>query len=487
MPDAEPSLPPGRGARRTVLTVAVVGALILVGGIALFVDGEPDELLGQPEPGASATETGPATTDDAGPGEDSTGGDDPAAEPDETLDPMLLECLAPRGGPSAGDGSIPDADVDVQVDAIADIVEEERGLAGVDELDVEFVTLDEVQERAVELNADEADPEEAAEDARILAALGAVEPGIDLVEAQLDALDAGVSGFYNTETEELVIGSTSMDALGAVTTSHELVHAMADASFELPSVESIDESAGADAAFAALSAIEGDASLYSQRFALNHLPFHELMGLDATAAEADAALDELPYVVGRSLLFPYEEGLAFSCAVFLDGGWEAVDRTYDDPPTTTAQVLFPERYLAGEEAADVREPAGPSGWDALESDTFGAADLLILLEAPGDDESAALSDPVDRAAAWAGGELFAWTDGDATAVAVVLADRGGTTPLCETVTDFYAAAFPEADRSAGDGAATFEGQKQAAVVRCDGTEVAFGIGPDVATADAAVR
>ncbi|MFW6204713.1 MAG: hypothetical protein ACOC96_07050, partial [Actinomycetota bacterium] len=465
-PETESTAGPRRSRRWAIPTAAAaVGGLVLAGSVYALTDGGADE-QSAPGPTGTASETGSPPTD----GDGGDGGDDPAADPDdETLDPMLLECMAPEGGPGAGDGdgdgSIPDADIDVQVDAIADIVEEERGLAGVDELDVEFVTLDEVQERAVELNAEEADPEEAAEDARILAALGAVEPGIDLVEAQLDALDAGVSGFYNTETEELVIGSTSMDALGAVTTSHELVHAMADASFELPSVESIDESAGADAGLAALSAIEGDASLYSQRFALNHLPFNELLGLDATAAEADAALDELPYVIGRSLLFPYEEGLMFSCAVFLDGGWDAIDRTYDDPPTTTAQVLFPERYLAGEEAVDVRDPEGPAGWDVLESDTFGAADLLFLLEAPGDDESAALPDPVDRVAAWAGGELTAWTDGDATAVAVMLADRGGTTPLCETVTDFYAAAYPGAERSADDGGTTFEGPEQAAVVR----------------------
>lgn len=481
-PETEPSQPSARPARRWKVATAgvAVAGLALAGTVYLLVDGQTDDQQRTLEPDDGATGTEP------GDGGDGTADEQPSAEPDENIDPILLECLAPPGGPDGGDDSIPDADIEVQVEAIADLVEEERGLAAVDELDIEFVSRDEVQERVVDLNAEELDREETAEDAQILAALGAVEPDIDLAEAQLDALDAGVVGFYNTETEELVIGSTSMDALGAVTTSHELVHAMADASLELPDAERIGDTMDADAAYAATSAIEGDASLYSQRFALNHLPLDELLDMEESAGAADAALAELPYVIGRSLLFPYEEGLTFSCAVYLDGGWDAIDRTYDEPPTTTAQVLFPERYLSGEEAVDVREPAGPSGWELLESDSFGAADLLFLLEAPGDDESAALSDPAERVAAWAGGELFAWRDGESTAVAVVLADRGEATPLCETVTDFYAAAFPGAEPASDAGETTFEGPEQAAVVRCDGDEVALGIGPDVTTADAAI-
>lgn len=481
MSEPEPSQPPRRAAARWKVATAgiAIGGLTLAGTVYALMDTRTDDPQGQAEPSQ------PAQTTDPGGGDDETADGEPAEEPDEGLDSMLLECILPPDPPD-GSGSIPDGDIETQVETVAGIVEEERGLAAVDELDIEFVTLDEVQERAVEITADELDPEEAADDARILAALGAVEPDIDLVETQLDALDAGVSGFYNTETEELVIGSTSMDALGAVTTAHELVHAMADASLGLPDLDSIDDAEGGDAAYAALSAMEGDASLYSQRFIINHLPFDELLDLDASAGEADAALAKLPHFVTRGLLFPYEEGLAFSCAVFRDGGWEAVDRTYSDPPVTTAQVLFPDRYLTGEGAIDVRKPDGPPGWDLLDADAFGAADLLFLLEAPGDDKSAALSDPVERVAAWAGGELHAWRDGESTAVAVVLADRGGTTPLCETVADFYAAAFPGAERSADSGATTFEGREQAAAVRCEGTEVALGIGPDVDTATAAI-
>jgi hypothetical protein len=66
-------------------------------------------------------------------------------------------------------------------------------------------------------------------------------------------------------------------------------------------------------------------------------------------------------------------------------------------------------------------PDAPSGWSQIHSDTFGAADLLFLLEAPGGDAAVTLDDPKDRVRAWAGGEIAMWDrDGD-TAVANSLA------------------------------------------------------------------
>ncbi|SEF17707.1 hypothetical protein [Jiangella alba] len=405
------------------------------------------------------------------------------------VDPILLQCLGSGGLGLGGSDSIPDADVETQVAAIAQLVEEERGLPAGDDVDIEFVGLDEVQRRAVELTQEELDPERAAVDSRLLAALGAVEPGTDLAQAQLDALDAGVGGFYDPETQQLVIGSEEMDGLGALITAHELVHAQADAAMGLPDQEAIATESGSDAAYAALNAIEGDASLYSQQFVGQHLPLEQLLALQETSGQTTADLDALPHFIARQLEFPYVEGLTFTCDVFLDGGWEAVDATYSTLPATTAQVLFPDRYRGGEAAVDVRDPAGPGGdWQQLRMDTFGAADLLFLLEAPGDDEDAALPDPKDLVAAWAGGEVTVWGDGDATALALVLADRGddGGTPLCDTVTDFYAAAFPDAQAADEGGRTVFTGTDQSAVVSCSGSEVALGIGPDAQAAAAAV-
>lgn len=476
MVDASPPQQPARSRWKAAVAGTLVLALALAGAIYLLVDrfggDAPPTAGGTPAPATSEGGSTPGSgglLDELG---------DLLDELDGEFDPVLLECLAPSAG--ATPGAVPDADIEAQVEAIEAIVAAERGLPAGDDLSIEFVTPEEVQRRAVEINEDELDAEEAAVATDILAALGAVEPGTDLVQAQLDALEAGVGGFYDLRTGELVIGSESMDAMGTFITAHELVHAMADASLGLPDLDAIAEEEGSDAAYAALSAVEGDATLYSQQFVGDHLPLSQLLELEAMSAETEDALAGMPHFVTRNLEFPYLEGMTFTCHTYLDGGWSAVDDTYENPPATTAQVLFPERYQSGEKAVDVRAPSGPGGWEMLDSDTFGAADLLFLLE------DAELSDPLDRVAAWAGGEVTVWANGEDRAVALVLADRGGTHPLCDTVADYYEAAFPDASRSATGDGATFEAGSQSATVSCAGDEVALGVGPDLPTSGAAI-
>ncbi|MBB5785921.1 hypothetical protein [Jiangella mangrovi] len=506
-PSPQPARSPSSAAPWQIATVvALAVGLIIAGLVYVVMDQRADDLRAERDDArrqlAEAQEESEGGSGGLGGLEDLLGGEDGLGGLEDLLgglgdlegmgdvDPILFECLGAGGlGLGGGGESIPDGDVETQVAAIAQLVEEERGLPAGDDVDIEFVSLDEVQRRAVEITREDLDPERAAVDSRLLAALGAVEPGTDLAQAQLDALDAGVGGFYDPETHQLVIGSEEMDGMGAFITAHELVHAQADAALGLPDQEAIATESGSDAAYAALNATEGDASLYSQQFIGQHLPLDQLLELQELSGQTSADLDGLPHFIARQLEFPYVEGLTFTCDVFLDGGWDAVDATYDQVPATTAQILFPDRYRAGEAAVDVRDPAGPGeAWQELRSDTFGAADLLFLLEAPGDDESVARSDPKELAAAWAGGEVTVWGDGDRTAVALVLADRGdeGAAPLCETVTDFYAAAFQDADAAEEGGRTVFTGPDQSAVVACSGSEVALGIGPDAQTAAAAV-
>lgn len=83
--------------------------------------------------------------------------------------------------------------------------------------------------------------------------------------------------------------------------------------------------------------------------------------------------------------------------------------------------------------------------------------------------------------------MTVWADGDDTTVGMALVDRG-TAPesLCDTVTDWYEAAFPDSARAQDDGTTTFAGESQDAVVACPGDQVHVAIAPDVATATTVV-
>jgi hypothetical protein len=381
---------------------------------------------------------------------------------------QLLECLTPEGALAGADpveGTAPE-----QVDEIGDLVAADRALEFVDgEPPVTFLDPAQTSERILILDAEDYTADEAALDARLLGLLGAIEPGTDLRALHRELLSGQVAGFYEPESGELVVRSdTPGQPLGPIeqlTVAHELEHALADQNHEL--LDADLEADGADSALAALALIEGDASLAGQRFAVAHLSLSDQIDLSLSpeVAGAQEQLDAAPHYVARQLLFPYEEGIQFVCDRFVQGGWDGVDSLYDSPPRSTVEILFPDRY--GEEPEEPREVPDPeNGWEELRRGTLGAADLMFLFEAPGDDESRALTDPRSAVAAWAGGEYVLYGDGDESAVGVSLeALNGQEEVLCAAVEDFVDAA-----------------QLVDAAVRCEGTSIRLGIGPDPSTA-----
>lgn len=397
-------------------------------------------------------------------------------------------CLTPDDGSLAGmlDGllaprPVPD-DPDELVALIADDVAELREHVWTEPVEVAFLDGEATRERLEELLLEAADPEEAEVDQRLLEALGAIPPGTDLIELQRELLGQAVAGFYVPETGELVVrvpASGAIRPLDQITLAHELQHALADQHLGLPDLDAIEDS---DARLAAVSVIEGDATLSMQLWALEHLSLGDQLSM-ATAPDVLAAqqmLDDVPHFLQRQLLFPYTEGLDLVCSLYLEGGWEAVDAAYHEPPLTSAEVVHPDR--AGSEPASTAELASPPGWTLARTDSFGLAALTWLFEAPGDDRGQALPAASDRAAAWAGGELRVWTSGSATAVGVALVDGGGEVPLCASVTDWYDAAFPDATRRAAEGATVFRSSGTVALVACDGEDVRLASAPDAVTA-----
>ncbi|MFN2470198.1 MAG: hypothetical protein ABR583_04270 [Gaiellaceae bacterium] len=301
-------------------------------------------------------------------------------------------------------------------------------------------------------------PAAAAEaDERALIALGALPRGTDLRALLRKALSSQVAGSYDPKKGELVVLSDAQASLNGVerlTLAHELEHALADQALEFPAYLEADRPPEGleDAAAAGLALVEGDAMLITEAYAVEHLSARDVLSGLAPSLAAGEEFDKLPYYVQASSVFPYTEGLAFVCRVFARGGWKAVDRAYRKPPVSTAQILFPGRYLARERDVDPPDPPPPGrGWKRLDRTAVGAADLLWLFEAPGGKVTRALSGSRRRAAAWAGGEAYVWGRGPRTAVTLTLVQRRGARDLCASVRAWLRAA-----------------DRRGAVVRCSG-------------------
>lgn len=405
------------------------------------------------------------------------------------LDPSgnLGSCLT--GAP--GSFEVGEESLETQVDDIARAVEDLRGLSFPSDVEPIFVSPDEMAERVRAL-VEEGYPSDLADfDTRLLVALGMLPPGYDLLAAQLDLLDSGVAGYYDPKTAELVVATPASDqplaAIDQITLAHEMIHALTDARLGIP--EAIeDPRADPEVIRAQQALIEGDATLGMQQFSLGALGFDEqlAMMMDPRVLGAQQEAGEFPYVLSNGAQLPYLEGMSFTCSLYADGGWGAVDAAYDDPPSNTSQILFPERYQDRTEAIDPSAPGSPgSGWQSLRQVGFGAVDLLMLFSAPGDNPGNALSDPRERARAWGGGEAAAWSREGDTAVGISLVDTGdGSESLCDSMVSWELAAFPdhsELDQT-GSEQLVHSGDGRAAVVVCDRSDVRIGIGPDLDTA-----
>lgn len=394
----------------------------------------------------------------------------------------------PPGGSPSGGGP-PSTDPREQLRDVASSVEQLRELRFRSIPEPKYLSADQLRQRVLSELDKELPADAAADDARLLRILGALPRGADLKELTKQALGDQVAGLYDPPSGELVVGQTgSSGALSPavrMALAHELDHALTDQVLRLP-VESGRPPAGTeDAALARLALVEGDATLVTQLFGLKSVGLMEQLGSLGDAVAAQQKLAGLPPQVRESLTFPYLDGLSFACKLHANGGWKVIDQAYARPPSTTAQVLFPDRYLSGEQAADPKDPGSPGGeWRPGPKQSFGAAQLLWLLKAPGGKPDKALDDAKGRAGAWAGGELQVWTRNDATAVGIALVERPGGPGLCDSMAAWYEAAFPSTVKASvepGERLAT-DGADQDAVVRCLGPEVRVGIGPDLGVA-----
>ncbi len=243
----------------------------------------------------------------------------------------------------------------------------------------------------------------------VLRALGLLAAGQDLGPAGEVDPDL-VAGFYDTETRELVVRGTRLTPFVRQVLVHELTHALDDQHFGLDR-----EMADAEAALAFGALVEGDAIVVEARY-LASLPAGERReaGEEERATFGREGLGgDLPEVLIDLADFPYRDGPDLVTALLEAGGRDRLDAAFRSPPTTSAEVLHPERYLAGRGRA--RVPPVVADGRVVDGGVLGELVLQRIL---------ARSVPEDRAAraaaGWAGDRYVAWSAGRRTCVRVVV-------------------------------------------------------------------
>jgi hypothetical protein len=242
--------------------------------------------------------------------------------------------------------------------------------------------------------------------------IGAIPPGTDIRTALSRFLTGRVVGFYQPRSGQLVYeGSSDPTPIQRVILAHELTHAIDDQHFDLTRVNAIQNRCHDDAGEAAVATIEGNAQFFAFEVARRYLSLTDLGGL--LGAPTPSIEGVPPFIVSMEV-FPYVAGLEFITAVHQRGGTAAVNDALRHLPTSTEQIIHPDRYPNDQPQAVNVPDLGPrlgKDWRDLDVEEIGEEFLSDLLALRRDRAEAA-----SEAAGWDGGIERSWTDGDHTAV-----------------------------------------------------------------------
>lgn len=221
-----------------------------------------------------------------------------------------------------------------------------------------------------------------------------------------------VTGYYDAETERFVVISEDqlLSTAEQITHAHEYAHALLDQHYDLTAL--VSAVPNADAALALQALIEGDAELVEDFYVDQRVTNQELQAVaDEYSALDMTLLDAFPIPLLNLLIFPYGAGLNFVQTLYDEGGFEQVNEAWENPPTSTEQILHPTRFLAGDEPQAVElepllEPLGV-GWELLVEDVLGEFLLREYLAQQMDADLAAAA-----AEGWGGDQYAVYWDAE---------------------------------------------------------------------------
>lgn len=341
-------------------------------------------------------------------------------------------------GTTAGSAAGGDqAAVEAEVATLSAFVEQQRGLEFKEPVPVHLAEGQEFEDLLFATVTDE-DWEDVADEGVVLEALGLVPPGTDMRAALTNLLGAGVLGFYDTETNELVIRGAELDLLTRNTMVHELTHALDDQHFELsrPELATATDESG----FTFTAVAEGSArhveTAWQQTLTPEERKARERAELDQGMEQVDRLL-QVPQIMLDTMIAPYTLGQRFVDDIVETDGQQALNDAFVTLPSTTEQIMDPDKYRAGETAKPV--PAPTAEGEVLDEGIIGQHVTALLLgdEVPG---------RVARTAAegWGGDRFVAWrsADGKACMAATWVMDTPDDGDELRTALDEWAAGTP---------------------------------------------
>lgn len=338
-------------------------------------------------------------------------------------------------------GAAPPKEWDERLQPYVDFVEEQRELEFKHPVKVRFLPDKKFEKEFAsgdtELTKEERELEQQL--AGELLALGLTDEEVDLSEAG-EALDAfGTVGYYDTETDELVVRGTDTEDLDVkVTIVHELVHALQDQHYDIDKL--YEEADDSSEALVIDFLTEGDATAVETAYVNSFTTEQQ----DEYFAEVDEGSEEpfpedVPYALDIFGYAPYALGEPFVFALDPDGGTKGLERAYANPPSTEEVLIDPVALEQRQTAKKVPAPTLLDGEKkAYDAEPFGVLTLYLMLATRLGPRVA-----LEAVTGWGGDQYIGFDrDGDACVRANVTGDSGTDTDQLESAITAWGQAMP---------------------------------------------
>lgn len=243
-------------------------------------------------------------------------------------------------------------------------------------------------------------------------------PEWNLRDSYLVLFRDAIAGFYHPKTKELRLideggGGPEAELMMNITLVHELHHAAQDQNFDLVTVP-MEEEYNDDMVAGVKCLIEGDASIVGWKYGLGGR-FDATIGMINSgykSGELPGEAGKLPAYLRLTLTFSYGYGCEFvlACLKGYGGDWKKIDKMFEDLPSSTEQVLHPEKYWKERDYPQiVTLPALPKDWTPLLHNVHGEYPIRILLR---ELKAGAKKDIEKAAEGWDGDRYYVYERGD---------------------------------------------------------------------------
>ncbi len=252
-------------------------------------------------------------------------------------------------------------------------------------------------------------------------ALQLVPRSVDLAAAARRSQAEGVVGLYEHGSRTLLVRGSAATPFVREVLVHELTHALQDQWFGIDRPQLGDVTDERAQAFAAL--VEGDAVRIEDEY-VGSLPASQRTRARLERDAATGVGGETPAALAAILRFPYGAGATFVRALATVRGQAGVDAAFRTPPTTSAEILEPQRFLGGTAPplhVATPAPAGP----VFDRGVLGELGLRLLLDHAAATGAIHSADAEAAAAAWHGDAYVAWSSGATACMRVALAAAPG--------------------------------------------------------------